>query len=115
MPGNFHTESFALISYLVAEDNDDHVYTNYLQGGVFHGDSDLSSTGFVAQIHHSEVGPTWLLGRPWCYSGAPGAAIKPAPCVGQHSREILCDELGISAAEYEELDAVAVIGTLDDF
>jgi len=28
MPGNFHTESFALISYLVAEDNDARVYKN---------------------------------------------------------------------------------------
>lgn len=40
---------------------------------------------------------------------------KTYPCVGQHSREILCDEHGISAAEYEELDAVTVTGTLDDF
>lgn len=77
-------------------------------------DPDLTSSGFVSQIDHPEVGPTWLPGRPWRYSAALGAPIKHAPCVGQHSREILCDELGISAAEYEALVAAEVTGTLDD-
>ena len=77
-------------------------------------DPDFTDTGFVAEVDHPEAGATWLPGRPWRYSAAPATAIRPAPCVGQHSREILVDELGISESEYASLVAAGVTGTLYD-
>lgn len=77
-------------------------------------DTDFTDTGFVSQVDHPEAGSTWLPGRPWRFSTGPATPIRPAPCVGQHSHEILVDELGISEAEYASLVAAGVTGTLDD-
>jgi crotonobetainyl-CoA:carnitine CoA-transferase CaiB-like acyl-CoA transferase len=77
-------------------------------------DPTLSDTGFVSQIEHPEAGLTWLPGRPWRYSAFESAELRHAPCVGQHSREILVDELGLSEMEYDELVAAGVTGTLHD-
>ncbi len=70
--------------------------------------------GFVARIEHPEAGATWLPGRPWRFSAAANAPVRPSPCLGQHSREVLREELGIGDAEYEALVAAGVTGTLDD-
>ena len=40
--------------------------------------------------------------------------IRPAPCVGEHSREVFAAELGMTDAEYEDLVAAGVTGTLDE-
>ncbi len=75
---------------------------------------DFVARGFVTQVHHPEAGPSWLPGRPWRFSAASSSPVTPAPCVGQHSREVLMGELGISATEYDALIAAGVTGTLDD-
>ncbi len=72
------------------------------------------ASGFVTRVDHPEAGTTWLPGRPWRFSAAPGAPVRAAPCVGQHSREVLTEELGLSEAEYASLVAAGVTGTLDD-
>ncbi len=77
-------------------------------------DPDFRESGFVTEIDHVEAGKTWLPGRPWRFSGAASAPLRPAPCVGEHSREVLKAELGIDDAEYEALVAAGVTGTLDD-
>jgi crotonobetainyl-CoA:carnitine CoA-transferase CaiB-like acyl-CoA transferase len=70
--------------------------------------------GFVSRIDHPEAGPTWLPGRPWRFSAAPSSPLRPSPCVGEHSREILREELGIHDDEYEALVEAGITGTLDD-
>lgn len=77
-------------------------------------DPDFKASGFIGEVNHPEAGSTWLPGRPWRYSAAPASPVRPAPCVGQHSREILVEELGVSASDYEALVAAGVTGTLDD-
>jgi len=77
-------------------------------------DPNFLSSGFVTQVNHPEVGETWLPGRPWRFSGAPSSPVRPAPCIGQHSREVLAEELGIGDAEYASLVAAGVTGTLND-
>lgn len=74
----------------------------------------LQTSGFIARVAHPEAGETWLPGRPWRYSLAPSSPVKAAPCIGQHSREVLAEELGIDEREYAELVAARVTGTLDD-
>ena len=76
-------------------------------------DPNFAASGFVAQIDHPEAGPTWLPGRPWRFSVAAASPIRAAPCVGQHSHEVLVGELGVTEAEYAELVAAGVTGTLD--
>ena len=77
-------------------------------------DPHLRASGFISSIDHPETGKTWLPGRPWRFSRGPSAPIGPAPCVGQHSREVLTEELGLDDSEYEALVAAGITGTLDD-
>ena len=77
-------------------------------------DPHFAAAGFIARIDHPEAGPTWLPGRPWRFSAVPSEPIRPAPCVGEHSREVFAQELGMTDAEYEGLVASGVTGTLDE-
>ncbi len=77
-------------------------------------DPHFLASGFVTRVDHPEAGATWLPGRPWRFSAAPAAPVRAAPCVGQHSREVLSAELGLGDAEYASLVAAGVTGTLDD-
>ena len=79
-----------------------------------HPDPNLAARGFVAPIDHPEAGTTLLPGRPWVFSGAPSAPLRPSPCVGEHSRAVLREELGIADDEYEALVAAGITGTLHD-
>ena len=36
----------------------------------------------------------------------------PAPTLGQHNHELLCDLIGLSEAEYARLEADGIIGTI---
>ncbi len=74
----------------------------------------LTSRGFIGEIDHPEAGPTLLPGRPWRFSATSEAPLRPSPCVGEHSREVLREELGIDDSEYEALVAAGITGTLDD-
>ena len=77
-------------------------------------DPHFQASGFIRGIEHPEAGKTWLPGRPWRFSAAKSCPIRPAPCVGQHSHEVLTQELGISDHEYRELVDAGITGTLDD-
>ncbi len=77
-------------------------------------DPNFLASGFVTRVDHPETGPTWLPGRPWRFSAAPSSPVTGAPCVGQHSREVLREELGIGEDEYAALVAAGITGTLDD-
>ncbi|MBA4181060.1 MAG: hypothetical protein C0506_10770 [Anaerolinea sp.] len=77
-------------------------------------DPNFVASGFVTKVDHPEAGSTWLPGRPWKFSAAPAAPVCAAPCVGQHSREVFAEELGMTGNEYASLVAERVTGTLDD-
>ena len=76
-------------------------------------DPDFVASGFVTRIDHPATGPTWLPGRPWRFSAAQSTPLRAAPCVGQHSREVLAQELGIDDSEYAELVALGITGALE--
>lgn len=71
-------------------------------------------SGFIGKITHPEAGDTWLPGRPWQFSYAKQVPINPAPCVGQHSKEVFADELGIDEATYHEWVREGLTGTMDE-
>ena len=74
----------------------------------------LAASGFIRRIDHPEAGPTWLPGRPWRFSAAASEPVRGAPCVGEHSREVFAEELGMTDAEYDALVVAGVTGTLDE-
>ncbi len=72
----------------------------------------FQESGFVSLVDHPQAGKTWLPGRPWQFSAAPSAPLTAAPCVGQHSREVLAEELGIGEQAYALLVASGITGDL---
>ena len=74
--------------------------------------SALCQSGFIQSVHHAEGGPSLLPSEPWHFSASAPLALKPSPRVGEHSREVLIEELGLSEDDYNALVAAKVTGTL---
>jgi len=50
-----------------------------------------------------------VAGIPGRYGAMPGYFYGPAPCIGEHSQEILTELLGLSAAEVDALAQQQVV------
>jgi|SRR5208282_790628 len=65
-------------------------------------DPNLTERKYWVELPHLEVGVRRHAGIPWRMSGTPTAVKSAAPCLGQHTDEVLA-HLGYSAAEIETL------------
>ncbi len=70
--------------------------------------------GYLQRVTHPESGTHWMAVGPWRLGGAAIPTPTPAPCFGEHSREVLAQELGLDDAAYEELLAAGVTGAVHD-
>jgi crotonobetainyl-CoA:carnitine CoA-transferase CaiB-like acyl-CoA transferase len=68
------------------------------------GDPQTAARGMVVELQHPVAGVTRALGLPIKLSASPGEVTRPAPPLGQHTREVLA-EYGFSAAEIDALYA----------
>ena len=73
-------------------------------------DPHLLERGFVHEIHHAHYGNIKLLGWPAKMSKSK-VAISPAPLLGQHTDEVLRDDLGFDDAAIARLRAAGAIGS----
>ena len=64
---------------------------------------------YVLNLDHPSHGAIQSLGFPVYMSESPARLRSMAPCVGQHSAEILQERLGYSDAEIEALEARGTI------
>ncbi len=80
----------------------------YLSVGEVASSAQTAERGYLAELAHPVAGTAHYPVGPWRFSGA-GPTPKPAPTLGQHTREVLGSELAISA---EELDQLAASGTI---
>jgi crotonobetainyl-CoA:carnitine CoA-transferase CaiB-like acyl-CoA transferase len=71
----------------------------------------LRARGYYEELDHPVVGTHSIPGPPFRFSGADHWLRRPAPTVGQHSREILEEWLGMSSEEIDVLEDENVIGT----
>ena len=69
----------------------------------------LNERGFVKTIEHQEWGEVQLLGWPPRMS-ASDVPLVGSPLLGQHTHEVLTDDLGLGDAELAELAEAGVIG-----
>jgi crotonobetainyl-CoA:carnitine CoA-transferase CaiB-like acyl-CoA transferase len=60
-------------------------------------------------VEHPTVGPLRLLGIPFKLESTPARVRRPPPTLGQHTAEILREELGPSEARIEALRARRVV------
>lgn len=74
-------------------------------------DVQLRARGYFEPVTHAVVGEQWFPAFPLRFSHGPHTCWhSPAPMLGEHNHEVLCDELGLSDAEYAALEDAAVIG-----
>jgi crotonobetainyl-CoA:carnitine CoA-transferase CaiB-like acyl-CoA transferase len=75
-------------------------------------DPQLRARGFFQRIEHPSVGAQEYPGFPVRLASRSGDSWwpGPAPRLGEHTVEVLRDELGLSAADLERLTAEQVIG-----
>ena len=64
--------------------------------------------GMVIELAHAEAGPTRSLGSPLHFSATPTRVDRPAPRLGEHTREVL-HECGYTDAEIDALAAKSII------
>ena len=74
----------------------------------FMKDPHIQARGFFASVNHPVLGSFAQPGTPFMVDGQRSPP-SPAPLLGQHTHEVLCGELGLSASEVAVLAAEKVI------
>ena len=70
----------------------------------------LRARGFFEEVAHGVVGAHPIPTLPFRYASVERWIRRPAPHLGQHNREILAEELGLSDSDLAELEQEGVIG-----
>jgi crotonobetainyl-CoA:carnitine CoA-transferase CaiB-like acyl-CoA transferase len=63
----------------------------------------LAARGFFTRLPHAEIGPRCLPGVPWVTSRSDMTPAGASPLLGEHTRDVLADVLGLAPGEIEEL------------
>jgi len=71
-------------------------------------DPQVAAREMVIEVDHPKAGRTKALGHPIKFSGTPGTIVRPAPLLGQHTREVLA-ELGYDEGAVERLHAEGAV------
>jgi benzylsuccinate CoA-transferase BbsF subunit len=72
-------------------------------------DPHLKDRDFFVQVDHPEVGPHKLTGPPWKMSDTPGRIRRSGPLLGQDNEYVLCQLLGLSPEELNDLTQRGVV------
>jgi len=75
-------------------------------------DAQVRHMGMVRDVEQPGLGSVRMLGFPFAVGGSRPPVRRPAPRLGQHTREVLA-ELGVSASEIERLAALGAVGISD--
>jgi crotonobetainyl-CoA:carnitine CoA-transferase CaiB-like acyl-CoA transferase len=72
-------------------------------------DAHLAARGFHVAPEHPEVGPVMHLGVPWRMSESDSGVRRAAPCLGEHTDQVLRDVCGYDDDEIGRLRAAGVL------
>ncbi len=72
-------------------------------------DEQAEARAMIETVAHPTIGDLKLVGMPYKFSGTPASVRRPPPTLGEHTEEILRDELGFDAAAIEMLRRDKVI------
>jgi CoA:oxalate CoA-transferase len=72
-------------------------------------DEHLQSVNSYVAVEHPVVGTEFVYGVPWVLSRTPGMVRGGAPLMGQHTRRILQDLLGLHKASIDRLERKGVL------
>jgi crotonobetainyl-CoA:carnitine CoA-transferase CaiB-like acyl-CoA transferase len=74
-------------------------------------DPQVRHMGMVREVEHPDLGTVRMLGFPFAVGGTRPPIRRPAPRLGEHTREVL-GELGVSASEITRLASIGAVGVL---
>ena len=72
-------------------------------------DAQLQHRGHFVRLDHPEMGPHATDGNAFVLSETPARYVRPAPLLGQHTRHVCREALGMEDGEIEELYAAGVL------
>src|SRR5262249_62279637 len=75
------------------------------------GQPQFAARGFFETLEHPVIGALPLPSLPFRYESVERWLRRPPPTLGQHSREVLRELLGLAEAELDELERTEIIGT----
>ncbi len=81
-----------------------------LNPGELPSDASFRERGVVAEVEHPEAGVWPYVVVPYRLTETPLRVTAPAPCLGEHSAEVLARLAGVDAARYEELVRLGISG-----
>ena len=73
-------------------------------------DPQLAAREMIVPLEHLTAGPIRVLGTPLKLSGTPASIRTPPPALGQHTAQILRDDLGLAEPEIAALQQAGAIG-----
>ena len=76
-------------------------------------DPQVRHMGMIREVEQPGLGSVQMLGFPFAVAGARPAVRRPAPKLGQHTREVLAD-LGISSSDIGRLTSIGAVAVSDD-
>ena len=72
----------------------------------------LERRGWFRRIDHPDMGEHRYNGHPWRFAGLPERSDSPPPRLGEYSREVLSERLGLSDDEIDDLFERGVTGAV---
>jgi formyl-CoA transferase len=75
-------------------------------------DPQVKHAGMVREVDQPGLGTVRMLGFPFAVGGARPPVRRPAPRLGEHTREVL-GELGLGTSEIERLAGLGAVATSD--
>jgi formyl-CoA transferase len=72
-------------------------------------DPQVQASGMLRTVNHPRRGEVRTFGSPLNLSDSPDRELGPAPGLGEHTRQVLRERLGLSETELDDLVAEGVI------
>ncbi|MBL7209591.1 MAG: CoA transferase [Dehalococcoidia bacterium] len=72
-------------------------------------DPQIQSRNMIAEVRHHEAGAFKVVNTPFRFSRTPSGVERASPDLGEHTRDVLSNVLGMTEAEFGALESEGII------